>query len=198
MGQKRNDLGLADLFGVRFRGRAEGPMHNSYLRLAHAAPGAEVLLKGLANTRRELSMASGCGCRSTQASAPAPLTLIPSYPDLPMEKVYPREPASGRSKVFCGVADGDEWSIFPWDIDRAFWEYFASSTANCSRTRGMGDGRRTARLCDRTRTLEVTLGVEHSVAIHLVNLDESMAMKGPFVIDSRGRTENSSASAGWS
>ena len=32
-GARRHDFGLADLFGVSFRSKAEGPMHNAYLRL---------------------------------------------------------------------------------------------------------------------------------------------------------------------
>ena len=32
-GVKRKDFGLAELFGVTFKGRIEGPMQNSYLRL---------------------------------------------------------------------------------------------------------------------------------------------------------------------
>jgi hypothetical protein len=32
-GVKRKNFGLADLFGVTFKGRVEGPMKNSYLRL---------------------------------------------------------------------------------------------------------------------------------------------------------------------
>src|SRR5438094_4083859 len=46
-GVKRKDFGLADLLGVSFKGRAEGPMRNAYLRLQHDTASAHPLLKDL-------------------------------------------------------------------------------------------------------------------------------------------------------
>src|SRR4029450_5555172 len=46
-GMKRTDFGLCDLFGVSFKGPAEGPMHNAYLRLEHNTARAHPLLKNL-------------------------------------------------------------------------------------------------------------------------------------------------------
>ena len=49
---KRTDFGLADLFGCTFKGKVEGPMQNSYLRLEHEAAPGHPLLKGLEDAPR--------------------------------------------------------------------------------------------------------------------------------------------------
>ena len=53
-GQRRNDFGLADLLGVSFDGRIDGPMQNSYLALdADPATGRRhSILDGLDGTER--------------------------------------------------------------------------------------------------------------------------------------------------
>ena len=56
-----------------------------------------------------------------EAFAETPFTLIPSYPDLPMEKVYPR---TGKTDISCLYLrkPGGRVAYFPFDIDRTFWE----------------------------------------------------------------------------
>ena len=54
-----------------------------------------------------------------------PLTLIPSYPDLPMEKVYPRVPRTEVSELYLREVGRGRVVYFPWDIDRVFWEVLA-------------------------------------------------------------------------
>ena len=56
----------------------------------------------------------------------APLTLIPSYPDLPMEDVYPRVTAIGTPGAYVREIGRGRVVFFPWDIDRTFWEVLST------------------------------------------------------------------------
>src|SRR5262249_33255940 len=100
-GVRRSDFGLADLFGARFAGRVEGPMQNSYLRLERDQHSGAFhqLLAGLEDTPRIIN-----GVRRVEVTAigdaAVPLTLIPSYPDLPMEMVYPRVEKTSSGQLF--------------------------------------------------------------------------------------------------
>ena len=63
----------------------------------------------------------------------SPLTLIPSYPDLPMEKVYPHRQAD-VAELYLRHAGPGRVVYFPWDIDRIFWEVLAVDHGTCSGT----------------------------------------------------------------
>jgi hypothetical protein len=181
-GERRPDFGLADLFGIRFRGQAEGPMHNSYLRLAHSAPGAQVLLKGLNATPRIVNGVWRLEVDSTSPVSPAPLTLIRSYPDLPMEKVFSRQTEIGPAEVFMREHGRGRVVYFPWDIDRTFWEVLC-----------VDHGKLLANAVEWAANEEQPITVagpgmldvtawrqKDSMTVHLVNLTNPMAMKGPF------------------
>ena len=77
-GVRRRDFGLGDLLGVKFNGRLEGPMHNSYLRLETdpATGKRHPILAGFEDTERIIN-----GVRRVDVSAiggaTVPLTLIP-------------------------------------------------------------------------------------------------------------------------
>jgi len=93
-------VGLVDLFRVTFVGRIEGPRRNSYLRLEHAAARGHPVLRELEDAPRIIN---GVGRVEVEAKVDfpnPPLTLIPSYPDLPMEKVYPRVPKTNQAEVY--------------------------------------------------------------------------------------------------
>ena len=63
-------------------------MQNSYLRSNAIATGKRhPLLDGLEDTERIINGARGVVTTYAAATRPPPLTLIPSYPDLPMEMV---------------------------------------------------------------------------------------------------------------
>ena len=78
------------------------------------------ILAGLEDTERIIN---GVSRVHTKGSYPnPPLTLIPSYPDLPMEEVFPREPKTDIPEVYVREVGKGRVVYFPWDIDRTFWE----------------------------------------------------------------------------
>jgi hypothetical protein len=182
-GVKQADFGLAELFGASFKARIDGPMQNSYLRLETdpATGRRHPLLTGLEDAQRIIN-----GVRRLEVEAPpprenSPLTLIPSYPDLPMEKVYPRVSKTDVAQVYVREFGPGRVVYFPWDIDRTFWEVlsvdhfkllrnavtWATNEEPCVTVAGPG-------------VLDVTVWRQKtSLTVHLVNLANPMMMKGP-------------------
>ena len=54
--------------------------------------------------------------------APAPLTLVPSYPDLPMERVFTNVWQTDTPMVYLRNVGKGRVVYFPFDLDRCFWE----------------------------------------------------------------------------
>src|SRR5436309_1890868 len=115
-GERRADFGLADLFGVSFRRRADGPMRNAYLRLeADPRTGRRhPLLDGLDDVPRVVHGTWRLDVAPEAEFAHRPLTLIPSYPDLPMEMVYPRVPKTDVAEAYCRELGPGRVVYFPW------------------------------------------------------------------------------------
>ncbi len=182
-GVRRKDFGLADLFGVAWTGRSEGPMQNSYLRLEHEAASGHPLFTGLEDAPRIINGVWRLEVEPRAEFAPVPLTLIPSYPDLPMEKVYPRQPRTNIAGVYLREpASAGRVAYFPWDIDRTFWEVLSADHFKLLRNT-------LAWATNETQMVEVTgpgvLDVaawqnQDSIVVHLVNLTNPMTMKGPY------------------
>ncbi len=179
-GVKRKNFGLADLFGADYAGRTEARMQNAYLRLEHDAFRGHPLLRGLEDAARIVHGVSRVEVKPREKVAAAPLTLIPSYPDLPMEKVYPRRPRTDIAQLFLSESAG-RVAYFPWDIDRTFWEVlcvdhfkllrnvveWATNEPPVVQVTGPG-------------VLDVTVWRQkNSMTVHLVNLTNPMMMKGP-------------------
>ena len=177
-GKRRDNFGLADLFGVRFSGNIERRMQNSYLRLEHKTP--HPILKGLEEAPRIIN---GVQRVEVQAAAlfPAPLiTLVPSYPDLPMEEVYARVERTDISELYVREIGKSRVVYFPWDVDRTFWEVLAAD-----HLRLIENSVRWAMNEEPPVTvtgpgvLDVTVWrQEASMTVHLVNLTNPMMMKG--------------------
>ncbi|MBP8258105.1 MAG: beta-galactosidase trimerization domain-containing protein [Verrucomicrobia bacterium] len=182
-GVRRKDFGLADLFGVTFKGRGEGPMQNSYLRLETdpATGQRHPLLAGLEDARRIINGVRRIEVEATRPYPNPPLTLIPSYPDLPMEKVYPRVSKTGVPQVFLREVGRGRVVYFPWDIDRTFWEVLSVDHFKLLRNSVVWATNEDAPVTvTGPGILDVTVWRQRgSLTVHLVNLTNPMMMKGP-------------------
>ncbi|MBI3280289.1 MAG: beta-galactosidase trimerization domain-containing protein [Acidobacteria bacterium] len=176
-GKRRPDFGLARLFAAKFDGKVEPRMQNSYIQLHHPHP----LLKGLEDTPRTINGVARVHTRSTAAGYRPPLTLIPTYPDLPMEDVYPRSANSGVPVVHCGTAGKGRVVYFPWDIDRTFWEVFTLDHLRLMRNAVDWATAEPPPVSVNGRgVLDVTVWRQkNSLTVHLVNLTNPFMMKGP-------------------
>jgi hypothetical protein len=206
-GVKRKNFGLADLFGVDFAGRTEERMQNAYLRLEHEVARRHPLLRGLEDAPRIIHGVSRVEVSPREPFLAAPLTLIPSYPDLPMEKVYPRRTKTDIAQVFLRTVAADVRRLtshsqssrkpesrdldsyekpgrvvyFPWDIDRTFWEVLCVDHFKLLRNAvKWATNEEPPVTVTGPGVLDVTLWQQkNSMTVHLVNLTNPMMMKGP-------------------
>ena len=180
-GVQRKDFGLADLFGVSFAGRTEGPMQNAYLRLEHDTARGHPLLAGLEDAPRIVHGVWRLEVTPREKFSATPLTLIPSYPDLPMEKVYARTPRTDIPQVFLREAGAGRVVYFPWDIDRTFWEILDVDHGKLLRNAvAWATNEDPPVTVTGPGVLDVTLWRQRdSLTLHLVNLTNPMMMKGP-------------------
>ena len=182
LGQKRTDFGLGNTFGVSTTGQVEGPMMNSYLQLKGNDHGEfHPILKDLEDTGRIINGIFRV-VTSPETNFPEPVTLIPTYPDLPMEHVYPRTGETHLREVYLKESGSSRIVYIPWDIDRTFWSILARDhgrlLANIV-TWALGDdpGLRV----EGPGVLDVSTWMqENSMTLHLVNLTNPMMLKGPF------------------
>lgn len=181
-GVQREDFGLADLFGVRFVGPVVGPLKNAYLNPEPVSAIAPLWLTGLGDAGRFIYGGYHVPVEATEPACASPLTLVPPYPDLPMEEVYPRQPHTDIPGVYCRQVGAGRVVYFPWDIDRIFWEvlnldhglllrnavHWATDEEAPVTVTGPG-------------VLDVTIWrQEDSMTVHLVNLTNPMMMRGSF------------------
>ena len=176
-GVHRKDFGLASLFGVTYDGGIEGPMLNSYLTLEGSSP----LLTGFEDATRIINGVHRVRVRQTGTSLPSPLTVVPTYPDLPMEAVFPRPTTKHDPGVILRQVGKGRVVYFPFDLDRTFWEVLDVDHGKLLRNAVLWAAAEPQPL---TVTGPGFLDVaiwrqEHSMTVHLVNLTNPMAMKGP-------------------
>jgi hypothetical protein len=182
-GRRRYDFGLADLFGISFDNSVEGPMQNSYLRLKKDIFTNQFhpVLKDLEDAYRIINTINMVKV-IPRSSFPGPVTLIPTYPDLPMEDVYPRVPETDIRGLYLRDTGKGRVAYFPGDIDRTFWQIMSADHGKLLRN--------TIRWALKEESIidvkgpgviDVTVWrQENSMTAHLVNLTNPMMMKGPF------------------
>ena len=182
-GARRPDFGLGDLFGARLAGRVEGPMRNSYLTVEKdpATGRHHAILAGLEDAARIVNGVWRVDVTPREPYTPAPLTLIPSYPDLPMEKVFPRVPHTSIPGVYVRDLGRSRIVYFPWDVDRTFWEVLAVDHGRLLRNAvTWAVNEEPPAVVTGPGIVDVTVWRQRdSMTVHLVNLTNPMMMKGP-------------------
>ena len=186
-GVRRKDFGLASLFGVSFdqsiSGGREGPMLNSYLTLERdpASGKFPLLLAGLEDATRIINGVHRVRVRQTAKTLPSPLTVVPTYPDLPMEAVFPRPAEVKEAGVFLRQTSAGRVVYFPFDLDRTFWEILDVDHAKLLKNAVLWASNQPQPLVAQGPGLiDISIWMqESSMTVHLVNLTNPMAMKGP-------------------
>jgi hypothetical protein len=177
-GVRRKDFGLADLFGAAYDGGEEGPQQNSYWNIGTEP---NPLTRGLEDASRIINGVNRVRVRPREASVYSPLTLVPSYPDLPMEEVYARTPRTNVPGVFARQTGKGRVVYFPWDIDRTFWEVLAVDHGKLLKNAVLWATNEEPPLqVSGPGMLDVAVWEQkESMTVHLVNLTNPMTMKGP-------------------
>ncbi|MDR2231998.1 MAG: beta-galactosidase trimerization domain-containing protein [Tannerella sp.] len=182
-GKRRADFGLKDLIGASFDNAVEGPMRNSYLKLKKDASGAfHPALQGLENAYRIINTIYNVKVKPLDQSLPSPVTLVPTYPDLPMEDVYPRIEETDIRELYLRQVGKGRVAYFPVDIDRTFWQLMADDHARLLRSTidwALNEDPVVDVKCQGVMDVAVWRQKD-SMTVHLVNLTNPMMMKGPF------------------
>jgi putative glycosyl hydrolase-like family 6 (GHL6) protein/glycosyl hydrolase family 42 (putative beta-galactosidase) len=177
---------LADLLGVESAAGVEGPLANSYARVAPPgsaaggpAPARPALLEGLGGT----ALLPGPRFRlkvTSRGGAPPVLTHLPPYPAFPPEMVYPRDRAGTDPAVIVSGKEG-RTIYFPGDVDRTFWRSW-----NMDLGKLLANAVRIAArnafpvVVDGTGLVDLfPWETEAGLAIHILNYSNPGLMKGP-------------------
>ncbi len=182
-GKPRKNFALADLFGVNYDNGIEGPMRNSYLALNNTTANGiyKQIFEGLENTPRIINTVYRAKVKPHK-SFPDPVTLIPSYPDLPMEDVFPRIAKTDDRQVYLSEVGKGRVVYIPSDIDRSFWQMMSSDHSKLMRNAIHWALNEQPLVTIKSKgVVDVSVWRQsNSMTVHLVNLTNPMMMKGPF------------------
>ncbi len=182
-GVRRKDFGLASLFGTSFAGRTEGPMLNSYLTLEKdpATGRFHPLLAGFEDATRIINGVNRVIVKPAMSGSYSPLIVVPSYPNLPMEEVYPRPDKIKEAGVFIREIGRGRVVYFPWDVARTFWYVLDVDHGKLLRNAVLWATNEPAPVSVRgPGVIDLSVWTQKdSMTVHLVNLTNPMMMKGP-------------------
>jgi hypothetical protein len=182
-GKPRANFGLSDLFGVSYDGGVEGPMRNSYLRVTAEKDGSHYhqVLEGLEDAYKIINSVYRVKVRP-DLDFPSPVTLIPTYPDLPMEDVYPRKENTDMRELYLRDKGKGRVAYVPGDLDRSFWQLLNTDHSRLLRNtiRWALDEKPIVDVQARGVVDVAVWRQKNSMTVHLVNLTNPMMMKGPF------------------
>lgn len=181
-GELRPTFGLADLFGVDYAGQTEGPLKNTYCELRHEREQSAAMFRGLDKAQRIIHGAYRVHITHPVPDTLIPLTLIPSYPDLPMEEVYPRQLHTEIPAVMCRHMGKGRVVYFPWDVARTFWEVLNNDHALLLRNAVLWALDEPLQVeVEGPGMLDVTVWQQkNTLTVHLVNLTNPMTMRGAY------------------
>ena len=157
-------------------------MRNSYLELHKEADGSfHPVLQGLENAGRIINGVWRVLVQGTE-SIPQPLTLIPTYPDLPMEHVYPLQQNTGIRELYLHRFGLGRVAYIPWDIDRTCWQIMnVDHSVLMQNIIRWALGSTPVVTVEGPGVLDVTAWKQqNSMTVHLVNFTNPMMLKGPF------------------
>jgi len=139
------------------------------------------LLAGLGDTTRIINGTHQVHVTAAGDSLPAPLRIEPTYPDLPMEAVYPKANAVHDPGVYLREVGKGRVVYFPANIDRTFWDVLAGDHAILLRNAVLWATNEPGPLeVEGKGVLDVAVWAQKdSVTAHLVNLTNPMMLKGP-------------------
>jgi hypothetical protein len=182
-GVRRKDFGLGSTLGVIYTGKVTGPMLNSYLAL-NKEPHSNTfhpLLADFEDATRIVNAVYQVNVKPLNQSAFSPLTIVPSYSDLPMESVFPPQVSTHDPGVFLTTSGRARVVYFPGDIDRTFWDVLDVDHAHLLRNSVLWATNETAPVTvEGPGVLDISVWEQNSsMTVHLVNLTNPMMMKGP-------------------
>ncbi|HET9279427.1 MAG TPA: beta-galactosidase trimerization domain-containing protein, partial [Flavitalea sp.] len=182
-GKARDNFGLSDLFGVSYGKAVEGPMRNSYLRLKSDSQTKQFhpVLKDLEDAYRIINTVYQVNVKP-DISFPSPVTLVPTYPDLPMEDVYPRVAETDTRGLYLREMGKGRVAYIPGDIERSYWQIMSSDHCKllCNTIRWALNEDPVADVKGPGVMDVAVWSQKNSMTVHLVNLTNPMLMKGSF------------------